>query len=63
MENTWNQSETLFAFCGWLTTRKEITKMGSSENASPTVERITEFMKRYNLPEVRKHWEDQIIPE
>ena len=36
-------AEAIYAFCGWLTTRKIATQMSSSNNCSPVVERIKEF--------------------
>lgn len=57
-----NESETLYIFCGWLTTRKEKTIMSSSDNAAPIAELIKEFCDHYRLPEPRKGWEQKIVP-
>jgi hypothetical protein len=62
-ENTWNQSETLYAFCGWLTCQNEATIMGAKYDAAPVVKRIIEFMTKYKLPDLREDWYKQIIPE
>lgn len=61
-ESKLSSSEALFAFVGWLTSRKEKTVMSSSDCASPAVELISEFMNKQNLPDVRDDWDSIIIP-
>jgi hypothetical protein len=58
MENTLNPSESVFGFCAWLTTRKDVTKMSSSNDCAPIVELIKDFIKTNNLPEIRENWTD-----
>lgn len=49
-------SEALYGFCGWLTSKEEITVMGSSEDASVVVGLIADFCKENNLAEPREGW-------
>ena len=48
-----NPSEAVYGFAAWLTTRKEITKMGSSCDCAPIVELVDKFCKENKLPAVR----------
>lgn len=47
---TLNASEALYGFCGWLTSRKEVTPAMS--------ERIVAFCDANNLPPLRDGWLD-----
>jgi len=58
MEDFMTGSEALYGFCGWLTTRDEITEMGASKDCAPIVELIKTFCDKNNLVEPRKNWED-----
>ena len=53
-----NSSEALFGFMAWLTTRKEVLSIGSSEDCSPFPELIAEFCKVNRLPAVRENYSD-----
>ena len=53
-------SEALFGFCGWLTTRKQKTVMGSKYDCAPIVKSIAEFCKFNNLAEPRRGWEKNL---
>jgi hypothetical protein len=55
-----NASESLFGFCGWLTTRDEQTIMSAKDNCSRIVELIKKFQEVNNLPEVRDGWENNL---
>lgn len=59
-------SETLYEFCGWLTTRKEPTIMSHKHNAAPVADRVNEFCKANKYLEPREGWEslkDVVYPE
>jgi hypothetical protein len=60
--NTWNQTETLFAFLSWVTSRNEPVTLSSSHEASIAVELIKQFQHHYGLPEVREDWHEQLKP-
>jgi len=47
-------SEAVFGFTAWLTTRKQITRLGSSANCNPIVKLIEKWIKENNLPDPRK---------
>jgi len=53
-------AEALYGFCGWLTTRKEITKMGSNTNCSPIVGLIDKFSKTNKLNPPRENFADYL---
>lgn len=53
-------SEALFGFCGWLTSRKEKTKMSSSDNAAPIAELINKFNKVNKLKAPRENFADYL---
>lgn len=55
-----NASESLFGFCGWLTTREERTIMSAKDNCSPIVDLIDKFQKANTLPKVREGWEKNL---
>lgn len=54
-------SEAIFGFCGWLTTRKEVTKMGSGENCAGIPDLITQFLWENDLDLPRDGWENNLI--
>ena len=56
-----NPSEVLYAFCGWLTTRKEKTIMSSTDDAAPIVELIKQFSEANNLEDPREGWEKKLV--
>lgn len=60
MENKWNQSEAIYAFSAWLTTRKEATKFGANYECSIICDRIKEFMDHYDLPAVRENYMEDV---
>jgi len=62
-EDCLSASEALFAFCGWLTGRREVTTMSAAHECSCVAELIQEFINRHNLENPRNGWEDNIIPE
>lgn len=43
--------QTVFDVFGWLTSRKEITSFGSSLDAAPAVQLITEFLEMRGMPQ------------
>ena len=53
-------AEALFGFCGWLTTRKERTKMSSSDNAAPVADLVGKFCKVQKLKEPRERFTDYL---
>lgn len=57
----WTPSEALFAFMGWLTTRKEPTILGSGHDAAPAVELIREFTERHHLEHPREGYHLVIV--
>lgn len=59
--NTWNQSESIFAFMAWLTTREESLTVGAKHDAAPIPPLIGAFMNRHKLPEVREDYQKQIV--
>jgi len=58
--NELTASEALFGFCGWLTTRKIVTKMSSKNNAAIIADLIKQFCKKYNLSDPRNGWEKKL---
>ena len=49
-------SEAIYAFCGWLTGRKEVTQMGSKHDCAVIADLIDEFCKTNNLLEPSEDW-------
>ena len=49
-------SEALFGFCGWLTSRKELLIMGSTEVAGPAAEAVQTFCDANDLEPPRYGW-------
>jgi len=54
-------SEAIYGFCGWLTTRKKVTKMSSVHDAGVIADLVVEFCKVNNLQEPRDKWIDNLI--
>lgn len=50
-------SEALYAFCGWLTTRAEITRAGGGAECDTLAERVHEFCDAQHLLPPRDRWE------
>jgi len=59
----WNPKETLFAFMGWLTIRRERVTLSSTDDAGIACDLIEQFSKRHGLAEPRDGWENAIVPE
>jgi hypothetical protein len=53
---TLSPSEALFGFCGWLTTRDKITRMGLVCECSEIPDLIVEFCEFNNLPMPEHDW-------
>lgn len=51
-------SEALYAFMGWLTTRKQIAVFSSNHDAALAAELVKEFCDANKLPEPRDNWTD-----
>lgn len=60
-EDRLTSSETLFAFAGWLTCRKEVTRLGGSEDCGPVVEMIKVFCAAHDLPPPEEGWDKKIV--
>jgi len=56
-----NQSEAVYGFAGWLTSRKERTTMSASDDAAPIAELVKEFCEVNNLPEISGNWPNELI--
>ena len=56
-----NQSEALFGFISWLTTRKQVVVLSGAHPAGDTVELINTFMNHNNMPEIRENWTDYLV--
>jgi len=56
-----NNKESLYGFCGWLTSREGVVKMGSNEDCSPIPDLIEEFAKVNNLDEISNDWPKNLI--
>jgi len=53
-------SEALYGFCGWLTSRRKPTVMGSAFDCSDIPKLIEEFCKVNKLPEPRGKWSENL---
>ncbi|QJT70971.1 hypothetical protein GR7B_00173 [Vibrio phage vB_VcorM_GR7B] len=58
-----NAGEALFGFAGWLTSRDEVSKFGSSIWATPAADMVAEFIKANNLSdtEIRDEWSEHLV--
>jgi len=54
--DTLSGSEALYGFCAWLTSRKKITKMGSTNDCGIIADLIKTFCDTNNLEEPRDNW-------
>jgi len=61
MHDKLTASEAVFGFCAWLTTRKEVTIMSDTADASPIVELIKKFCDTNKLEEPRSDWHKTLI--
>ena len=52
--------EALFGFCGWLTTRPKIIKMGKTENCAPVADLIDKYSKANKLKPPRENFSDYL---
>lgn len=57
MKDKLSASEALFAFCGWLTTRREATVMSIAHESSPIASLIKKFCEDNGLDDPRDGWE------
>lgn len=60
MKKELSASEALYGFCGWLTTRKEVTRMSSKTSGGITADLVEKFCKANNLSEPRKNWSKRL---
>ena len=61
MKTILNQSEAVYGFVAWLTTREEKIVMSAYDDASPVVELVKQFCEANHLPEVSEHWPNNLI--
>lgn len=61
MSDKLSGSEALYGFVGWLTTREEVTVMGSSEDCAPIVGLIDLFCEVNKLDDPKDGWENNLI--
>lgn len=61
MYKTLNPSEAVYGFAAWLTCRKEKTIMSASDDAAIIADLVAQFCEVNNLPEVSKHWANNLI--
>jgi hypothetical protein len=54
-------SEAVYGFTAWLTTRDEITTMGSSQECSNIAKLCEQFVTENNLDKPRDGWENNLI--
>mgnify|MGYP001583706507 CR=1 FL=1 len=59
----WLPSEVLFAFAGWLTSRRERVTFSASDDAAVAADLVAQFMKRHALVDPREGWERQIVKD
>jgi len=50
-------SEAVYGLLGWLSTRKEIIKIGSNEDCAVIADLAKQFCEANNLASPREHWE------
>lgn len=56
-----NTTSWIFCFAGWLTTRKEVIKLGASEDCAGIASLVEEFRIERGLPEAE--WERESVEE
>ena len=49
-------SEAIYEFCGWLTSRREVTTMSGAHDAGVIADLINDFIVRKGLDEPREEW-------
>ena len=54
-------SEALYAFAGWLTSRKEVTMLSAHHDAAAAAELVTTFCEHNRLQDPREGWQDKVI--
>jgi len=54
-------SEAVYGFCGWLTTRKQETRMGENNDCAPIADLIDQFCNENRLPDPVDGWEKNLI--
>lgn len=54
-------AEAVYGFAAWLTTRDEITNVGSSQDSSTIAKLCEQFVKENNLNQPRDGWENNLI--
>lgn len=58
----WNPTEVLYAFSGWLTTRKKPIVFGSNYTVGPIAELTNQFIKLNKLPDPRPFYPKLKVP-
>lgn len=61
MKDKLTGSEAIYGFCGWLTTRKEVTQMSSKHDCAIIADLIDEFCKANNLSEPSDYWHKSLV--
>lgn len=54
-------SEALFGFCGWLTTRADVTEMSAQHDSAGIADLIQEFCVANGLAEPADDWGDKLV--
>ena len=54
-------SEAIFGFCGWLTTREEVTEMGSAIECSGIADLIGQYTEANGFADPRDGWHTLLI--
>jgi hypothetical protein len=53
-------SESLYGFCGWLTTQDEPTTMSAHDDSAPIAELVDKFCKTNKLSEPKEGWDKEL---
>lgn len=53
-------SEALFGFCGWLTSREEVTRMSAKDECGSIACLVQEFCDENQLKDPRDGWENNL---
>jgi len=61
MTKALNQSEAVYGFAAWLTTREEKTVMSAYDDTASIVNLVKQFCEVNHLPEVSEHWPNNLI--
>lgn len=56
-----NQSEAVYGFAAWLTTRKEEIRFGASNDCAPIAALVKEFCEVNGFPVVTRNWPEGLI--